>query len=77
MLVATAKEIYNTYRHLKKNTDEKPDKLKFTDKWVDGWCEEYRVSLRHPNTRFSMAQNVQKEIIIQFLKIGRNAQIVF
>ena len=58
MLVAKGKEIYDT------NCDE----LKFADKWFDGWCKEYRVSLRHPNKHFSIAQNVRKERITQFLK---------
>ena len=40
MSIVKAKEIYNTYCGLKEKAGEKAEELKFTDKWVDGWCKE-------------------------------------
>ena len=53
MLIAKAKEIHSIYCELKEKAGEKAEELKFTDKWVDGWCKEYGISLKHPNKRFS------------------------
>ena len=39
MLTAKAKEICNTQCELKEKAGEKAEELKFTDKWVDGWCK--------------------------------------
>ena len=49
MLIAKAKEIYSTYCELKEKAGEKAEELKFTDKWVNGWCKEYGISLKDSN----------------------------
>ena len=64
----TYPKINKTVWNNKKKTGEKAQELKFTDEWVDGWCKEYGISLKHPNKRFSIAQDICKDIIIQFLK---------
>ena len=68
ILLAKAKEFYSKYCELKQQAGETPDELKLTDKWLRLWCKDYRVSLKHPNKRFSISHVVRKRRIIQFLK---------
>jgi hypothetical protein len=68
ILQAKAKELYDTYREIKERTGEKPEELKLTDKWLDSWCKDYCISLKHPNKRFSVSHDVRKRRIIQFLQ---------
>ena len=44
-------------------------KLQFSNKWVAGWMQEYRVSLNKPNKRFSLAQ---EERVIRLVEIIKN-----
>ena len=37
-------------------------------KWLKKWCKDYRISLKYPNKRFSIIQEVRKRRIIQFFK---------
>lgn len=42
--------------------------LNFSKTWIKGWMDEYRVSLKKPNKRFSISKKDRKERIIEFLK---------
>lgn len=44
------------------------EKMKFSNHWLRGWMEEYRVSLRCPNKRFAVSEDIRKERLLQFLK---------
>ena len=66
--MSKAQELYRAYCDLKKKAGENPDELKLPDRWLAGWCKEYRVLLKHPNKIFTVSNDAQKERIIQFLK---------
>ena len=60
ILLSKATQIYKEYCELKKLAGEEPDKLKITRQWLQDWCKEYRISLRHPNKRFSISHENRK-----------------
>ena len=68
ILLSKAKQLYEEYCVLKAEAGKKPQKLKITRKWLQKWCKDYRISLKHPNKQFSITQEVRKRRIIQFLK---------
>ena len=68
ILISKAKQIYEEYCDIKRQGGEEPDQLQFTNRWLNEWCKEYRISLKHPNKRFSISNVDRKRRIIQFLK---------
>ena len=45
IVTSNAKQIYNEYCYVKRQGGEVPDQLKFTNQWLNEWCNEYRISL--------------------------------
>lgn len=70
-------QLYQIY--LKQQNLEPPEEeqIKFSNRWIRGWQEEYRVSLRQPNKRFAVSENVRKQRIIEFLKNIIRVRIFF
>lgn len=68
LLASKAKELYDTYCELKRDAGETPEDLTISPSWIDRWCNDFGVSLKHPNKRFSVSHDVRKRRIIQFLK---------
>ena len=44
------------------------EELQFSDPWIAGWMEEFGVSLKAPNKRFSIHQDDRKERCIEYIK---------
>ena len=63
VLISKEKQIYNEYCDIKRQVDEVPDQLIFTNR-----CKEWCVSLKHPNKRFLISNADRKRRIIKFLK---------
>ena len=55
ILISEPKQIYNEYFDIKRQSGEMPDQLKFTNQWLNEWCKEYRISLKHPYKCFSIS----------------------
>ena len=55
ILISEPKQIYNEYCDIKRQSGEMPDQLKFTNQWLNEWCKEYRISLKHPDKCFSIS----------------------
>ena len=68
ILFSKARQLYEEYCFLKTQAGEEPEKLKITRKWLQKRCKDYRISLKYPNKRFSLTQEVRKRKIIQFFK---------
>ena len=68
IMLSKASQIYEEYCELKKLAGEQPDQLKIQRQWLRDWCKDYKISLRHPNKRFSISQENRKRRIIQFLQ---------
>ena len=50
-------------------TQEQPcPTLEFSDRWIDSWMKEYRVSLNKPNKRFALSQTERVVRLLEFLK---------
>ena len=58
ILLSKGKQLYEEYCFLKAQAGEEPDKLKITRKWLQKRCKCYRISLKYPNKRFSITQEV-------------------
>ena len=68
ILISKGKQIYNEYCGIKRQGGEVPDQLIFTNRWLNEWCKECCVSLKHPNKRFLISNADRKRRIIKFLK---------
>ena len=44
------------------------DELNFSNKWIKGWLEEYNVSLKRPNKRFTIGKEDRLERLKDYLK---------
>ena len=44
------------------------DELKFSDKWIARWAQDFNISLQTPNKRFSLPKDVRQRRVIQLLK---------
>ena len=60
ILTSKAKQIYSEYCYIKRQGGEVADQLKFTNRWLNEWCKEYRISLKHPKERFSISNADRK-----------------
>ena len=47
---------------------EVPEEIVFSRQWLKGWCQQYRISLKHLNKRFSLSKEDRKERITDFIK---------
>ena len=52
-----AKRLHAEYWESKEKNGETPKILCFSRRWTKCWRKEYNISLKHPNKRFSIAQN--------------------
>ena len=50
-----AKEYYKDWLQQHPGTPEE-EKLKFSNQWIKGWEQEYGISLRKPNKRYSISK---------------------
>lgn len=88
LLRSMAKELYNEW--LKQQSEPIPidQQLKFSNPWLKSWCQEYGVSLKLPNKRFSISNenrieriqeyitNVLRVRIYYYKKFGVNVPII-
>lgn len=70
-------QLYEEYLKQKNLEPAEEERVKFSNRWIRGWQEEYRVSLRHPNKRFSVSESVRKHRIIEFIKNIIRVRIFF
>ena len=61
-----ANQLYNEW--LVQNPVPKKDRLKFGNCWIQGWEQEYGISLRKPNKRFSIKKEDLLERLQDYLK---------
>ena len=66
--MAKAEELYLQYKEDALSRGETPIVMAFSDKWLQGWCEEYCVSFKSPNKRVSILPDVRKERLLQHFK---------
>ena len=66
--------MYCNYCELKEKAGEKLEVLNISDNWLCRRWKEYRVSLKHPNNRFNVSNDVRKRRINQLLKNIRRAR---
>ena len=57
ILFSKAEQLYEEYCVLKAEAGEESEKLKITRKWLQKWCQGYRISLKYPSKRFSLTQD--------------------
>ena len=67
-LKALASEIHREWLKRTPDATEEEKNMKFTNRWIKGWCEEYYVSLKSPNKRFSVSQEDRVERDLEHLK---------
>ena len=48
--------------------DHKKDPMLFSNKWINDWMNEYKVSLRKPNKRYQIKSDDHIERITEYLK---------
>ena len=60
ILISKVNHIYNEYCDIKRQGNKVPGQLKFTSQWLNEWCKEYCISLKHPNKRFSISNANRK-----------------
>ena len=65
---AQAKKFYQQWLQEQPDDVPKDEKLKFSDQWIKFWCQEYNVSLKKPNKRYSISYESRKERIEDYLK---------
>lgn len=70
-------ELYDNYLHQLDQPVPQAQRLQFSNQWIRSWMEEYRISLRHPNKRFSISMAVRKERMVQFVKNILRVRIYF
>ncbi|XP_078676582.1 uncharacterized protein LOC144913644 [Branchiostoma floridae x Branchiostoma belcheri] len=68
VFVLKCQQLYEEYLQQNNLHPAEDERVKFSDKWIQGWLEEFRVSLKHPNKRFAVPENVRRDRIVQFLK---------
>ena len=68
LLKMQAESLYNNWLTQQVIPAPESDKLKFSNKWVKGWLEEYNVSLKKPNKRFAIAKEDRLERLQGYLK---------
>ena len=44
------------------------ERIRFTNKWLKGWCKKLGISMRKPNKRYTISKETLKRRVIQFLK---------
>jgi len=55
LFVLKAKEYYKDWLQQHPGTPEE-EKLQFSNQWIKGWEQEYGISLRKPNKRYSISK---------------------
>lgn len=66
IFLAKARSLYKKWKEDRtKDGEEVGAPLSFTRNWLKGWCQEYQVSCKHPNKRFSISAVDRKERIIR------------
>jgi hypothetical protein len=65
---AQCEMVYENYVKQQEITIPEENRLVFSNKWIQGWMEEYGVSLRKPNKRFQIKNTDRLERISDYLK---------
>ena len=68
-LVHKAKDLYQEWLTQQSDTIEESKQLQFSNRWIHDWMEDYSVSLKKPNKRFSISQEDHIERLIEYEKI--------
>ena len=77
IFVTKAQELYHAWLQRQPEQIPREQQLQLTDKWTYRWMEEYQVSLRMPNKRFSIKQDDRIERIQEYLKNVWRIRIFF
>ena len=68
MFISKCKEVYSEWLEQQDSPVPVNEQLKFTDPWLQGWMQEYGVSLRKPNKRFAISQENRVDRVLEYLQ---------
>ena len=63
-----AVELYDNWKKQQPEPIPKKQQLSFSRQWMKGWIKEYGVSLKMPNKRFKVKQDVRIKRVLAYLK---------